>query len=81
MLGVHLKSTTIDSALVLANVDGKIIGINGRCSAMFGYTPAELVGKPLGLLMPAPYTEQHESYVKRYVETGIPKVNYFPHIF
>ena len=40
-------------AIVAADADGKIVLVNGATEKMFGYRRADLLGKPLGLLVPA----------------------------
>jgi two-component system CheB/CheR fusion protein len=42
-----------EQAIVAANADGKIVLINGATEKMFGYRRANLLGKPLALLLPA----------------------------
>jgi len=69
-----LKSSTIDSAMVIADHRGVIVAVNDRCSEMFGFTSDELMGKMLNVLMPSPYKEQHLSYIQRYMQSGAAKV-------
>jgi PAS domain S-box-containing protein len=69
-----LKSTTFDSAMVVADQRGVIIAVNDRCSELFGFTCDELMGQKLHVLMPSPYKEQHLSYVQRYLASGAAKV-------
>ena len=37
---------------------------------MFGYELNEVHGQNVKMLMPSPYTEEHDGYLKRYVSTG-----------
>jgi two-component system, LuxR family, sensor kinase FixL len=37
---------------------------------MFGYSVVEAIGNNVTLLMPSPYREEHDRYIKRYIETG-----------
>ena len=37
---------------------------------MFGWKKDDLVGRNLSVLMPSPISEQHDSFLKRYMETG-----------
>ncbi len=41
-----------EQAIVAANANGKIVLINGATEKMFGYHRADLLGKPLNLLLP-----------------------------
>ena len=76
-----LKTTTFDSALVIADMRGLIVAINERCSEMFGYHNSELIGRPLVTLMPSPYKEQHQSYIQRYLSVGVAKVRSHARVF
>ena len=37
---------------------------------LWGYKLTEVVGRNVKMLMPAPDRDRHDSYVKRYLETG-----------
>lgn len=50
-----------------------------RCSASIrltrsSYEIGELLGKNVSILMPSPFAEQHDSYMKRYITTGQAKI-------
>jgi protein-histidine pros-kinase len=47
-----LESTP--DAIVIVNETGRIVLINNRTEALFGYTRAELLGKPMEVLIPRP---------------------------
>ena len=49
---------------------GTIQMINPAGAKLFGYQSAELVGKNVKMLMPAPYQEQHDGYLAHYLRTG-----------
>jgi two-component system CheB/CheR fusion protein len=44
-----------EQAIVAANAVGRIVLINGAAEKMFGYRRADLLGKPLDLLLPAEF--------------------------
>jgi two-component system CheB/CheR fusion protein len=48
-----------EQAIVAANADEKIVLINGATEKMFGYRRADLLGKPLDLLLPAELEGRH----------------------
>jgi two-component system CheB/CheR fusion protein len=50
----HMLLESAEQAIVAANAGGKIVLINGATEKMFGYRRADLLGKPLGLILPAP---------------------------
>jgi two-component system sensor kinase FixL len=37
---------------------------------MFGYSAAEVIGEKVNLLMPVPYTREHDQFIARYERTG-----------
>ena len=37
---------------------------------LFGYSAAEVLGQNVRMLMPSPYREGHDSYLRRYMLTG-----------
>jgi two-component system sensor kinase FixL len=41
---------------------------------MFGYGAAEVIGKNVSMFMPPPYSQEHDSYIARYRETGMARV-------
>jgi two-component system sensor kinase FixL len=49
---------------------GIIESINPAACKLFEYTPAEVVGKNVSMLMPPPDKEQHDGYLHRYKQTG-----------
>lgn len=61
-------------AIITIDVKGIIDSANPATEKLFGYKVAELVGKNVNVLMPNPYREQHDGYLKNYVETGFKKI-------
>lgn len=57
-------------AIIVADDHGYIVSWNEAASKMFGYTPQEVLGKPLTILMPMRYREPHEMGVERMRTTG-----------
>ena len=49
---------------------GLIESINPSACRLFGYQPAEVIGRNISMLMPSPYSEQHDEYIARYQRTG-----------
>jgi two-component system sensor kinase FixL len=67
----------IDSAvdgIIVIDDRGRIQTFNLAAERMFGFTEAEVLGRNVSLLMPAPYQEEHDDYIRRYVETGLRKI-------
>lgn len=68
----HLQSVlnTVPDATIVIETDGTIVSFNAAAERQFGYTADEAVGNNVHMLMPAPYREQHDGYIKRYLTTG-----------
>ena len=50
---------TLPDALVVISADGAIALVNHQLETMFGYARAELVGRPIEMLMPERYRQAH----------------------
>ncbi|MGE0277286.1 MAG: PAS domain S-box protein [Nitrospiraceae bacterium] len=57
-------------AIVLADEDGLIVSWNQAARRLFGYTEAEVRGKPLTIIMPERYRAHHERGFQRVRTTG-----------
>ena len=67
---------TASDAVVSMDASGAIILANPATKRIFGYDPAELIGRPLALLMPAALRQSHDHGFKRYVATGQRRINW-----
>lgn len=63
-----LAETATDAILTI-DPTSTILFVNGAVEKIFGYTPAELVGQKLTMLMPEAMRHRHEEAVRRYLET------------
>jgi len=57
---------TVIDGIVTINPNGIIVSANASIEHIFGYTPQEILGKNVSLLMPEPYRSQHDHYLKQY---------------
>src|SRR6516165_2133051 len=62
--------TTAADAIITMDMHGIIQSVNPASARMFGYGAAEMVGQNVGLIMPSPYREEHDGYLRRYLQTG-----------
>lgn len=65
---------TVGEGIISANAQGEIVMVNPEVGRIFGYTPDELLGEPLTILMPQGYREAHRAGMSRYLNTSIPHV-------
>ena len=72
---VGMEATpSVDTTIITINKQGIMQSVDNNCCLMFGYTMNELVGKPVHTLIPAPYREQHDTYLANYHKTGNAKI-------
>lgn len=57
-------------AIITIDERGIIESANQAVSHVFGYTPDELRGRNVNILMPEPFRGEHDSYIARYLKTG-----------
>ncbi|EFJ44861.1 hypothetical protein VOLCADRAFT_94889 [Volvox carteri f. nagariensis] len=58
------------NAVIIINSRGQIQMANKLAYAMFGYNKGELEGKNVAMLMPLPFSQRHNGYIKRHITTG-----------
>eukprot|EP00002_Diphylleia_rotans_P024531 TRINITY_DN4852_c0_g1_i3.p1 TRINITY_DN4852_c0_g1~~TRINITY_DN4852_c0_g1_i3.p1 ORF type:complete len:1950 (-),score=353.27 TRINITY_DN4852_c0_g1_i3:140-5989(-) len=65
-----------DKTKSVITIDGKgiIQSVNHTATKMLLYSRAELVNNNVKMIMPSPYSENHDSYLANYHRTGIKKV-------
>lgn len=72
-----LLTAIIDHAIdgiININSSGIIESINPSACQLFGYTPGEVIGENISILMPEPDHSQHDHYISRYQQTRKPHI-------
>jgi PAS domain S-box-containing protein len=62
---------TATDAIITIDEQSEILFVNPAIATIFGYTPEELLGKELTILMPDYLRHVHRESLKKYVETGV----------
>lgn len=60
--------------VVMADRRGVIRSINQACCRLFGYDEGELLGQNLSVLMPPPFSRDHDKYIGAYMDTARAKI-------
>lgn len=68
-----ILDTAVD-AIITISERGIIESFNRAAERIFGYAAGEAVGRNVKLLMPAPYRDEHDGYLSRYIDTGEARV-------
>jgi PAS domain S-box-containing protein len=60
--------------IIIIDSAGSMLLVNKTAYRLFAYERGELEGKNISLLMPSPFSERHNSYLKNYIMTGEAKI-------
>ncbi len=65
---------TIEEAIITIDAKGMVKDLNPAAARVFGYSPDEVIGCNVKVLMPEPYSREHDDYVSNYLKTGQAKL-------
>ncbi len=65
---------TAADGIILIDAQGSILTFNPACERLFGYAPAEVIGRNVKMLMPPAYADNHDQYLANYRRTHDPKI-------
>ena len=68
-----ILDTAVDGIITIDD-HGTVESANPAVERLFGYAPAELIGRNVSLLTPSPHREHHDEYIARYLRTGEARV-------
>lgn len=60
--------------IITIDQNGLVSSINKSAMKIFGYTPAEVIGQNVMMLMPEPYSGTHDDYLHNYITSGHAKI-------
>lgn len=60
--------------ILTISIDGTIRSANAATARLFGYTMSEMMGRNVSMLMPEPVASEHNSYLKRFLQTRQPRI-------
>jgi two-component system sensor kinase FixL len=68
----HIRSilATVPDAMIVIDSKGIIQSFSTAAERLFDYSAEEVIGRNVKMLMPQPYRDAHDGYLKRYEETG-----------
>ena len=64
----------VHEGILTINQHGIVQRFNLAAENIFGYTPGDVIGRNVNMLMPEPYKTQHDGYLHNYLSTHQPKV-------
>jgi two-component system sensor kinase FixL len=65
---------TVPDAIIVIDERGLIEEFSPAAERLFGYAPAQVKGRNVSMLMPSPYRERHDTYMRNYLTTGVRRI-------
>ncbi|MCB1956023.1 MAG: SpoIIE family protein phosphatase [Rhodocyclaceae bacterium] len=67
---IRAISDAVIDGLITIDEQGIMHSCNRAACAQFGYTPSDLIGQNVSMLMPEPYRSEHDGYLATYLAKG-----------
>jgi two-component system sensor kinase FixL len=67
---LHSILETAPDAIIVIDDRGVIESYNSAAQRLFGFTVDEAIGRNVSILMPSPYRERHDGFMRHYLDTG-----------
>jgi len=65
---------TAADGIITIDEQGVVESFNAAAERVFGWKAEEVIGQNVSMLMPAPYAESHDTFIRSYIRSGDPKV-------
>ncbi|HMQ48117.1 MAG TPA: PAS domain S-box protein [Saprospiraceae bacterium] len=65
---------TATDGIITIDINGTMELVNSAAARLFDYPIHELQGRNINMLMPSPHREEHDGYIKRYMEDRQPRI-------
>ncbi len=66
--------TSAADGIITIDEMGIIESFNPSAETTFGYSQQQVLGRNISMLMPSPYTDEHDRYLSAYRTTGVKKI-------
>lgn len=71
---LQVISDAVLESIITTDSSGIIQACNESTEMIFGWTPRELMGRNVSVLMPEPYRSEHDDHIRAYVMGGPPQI-------